>query len=90
MLDKLLEYSKRYEDLNAQLADPKTAQNAALFQKLAREVGDLRELIETGGRYRQARARCDEAEEIIAAGEDDELVELASAVKNTAYPQGSQ
>ncbi|MFT5087866.1 MAG: peptide chain release factor 1 [Candidatus Latescibacterota bacterium] len=87
MLDKLLEYSKRYEDLNDQLADPKTAQNAALFQKLAREVGDLRELMETGGRYRQARARCDEAEEIIAAGEDDELVELASAERDELHPE---
>ena len=82
MLDKLLEYSKRYDELNAQLADPKTGQNAALFQELAREVGDLRELIEVGNRYRLARARCDEAEEIIAAGEDEELVELASAERD--------
>jgi len=87
MLDKLLEYGKRYDDLNAQLADPKTAQNAALFQKLAREVGDLRELMETGDRYRQVRVRCDEAEEIIAAGEDDELVELASEERDELHAE---
>ncbi len=87
MLDKLLEYGKRYDTLNAQLADPKTSQNTALFQKLAREVGDLRDLMETAGRYRLARARCDEADEIIAADEDDELVELASAEREELHEE---
>ena len=87
MLEKLLEYSKRYDELNAQLADPKTAQNTALFQKLAREVGDLRDLIAAAARYRLARARYDEAEEIIAAGEDEELVELASAERDELHAE---
>ena len=87
MLEKLLEYSKRYDELNAQLADPKTAQNTALFQKLAREVGDLRDLIAAAASYRLARARYDEAEEIIAAGEDEELVELASAERDELHAE---
>ena len=78
MLEKLLELERRYEELNAQLSSPETGQNPALFQKLAREVGDMREVMEVSGRYRQALARRAEAEELIEANEDDELVELAS------------
>ncbi len=77
MLEKLLEYEKHYDELNEQLADPLTGQNSTLFQKLAREVGDLRDLIKVAGQYRQVRTRFDEAEEIIAEGGDDDLVELA-------------
>jgi len=77
VLEKLLEYEKHYDELNEQLADPLTGQNSTLFQKLAREVGDLRDLIKVAGQYRQVRTRFDEAEEIIAEGGDDDLVELA-------------
>ena len=77
MLERLLELEKRYEELNAELSAPETGQNPALFQKLAREVGDMREVIEVAARYRQAKERCEEAYEIIEVGEDEELVELA-------------
>lgn len=87
MLEKLLELEKHYEDLNAQLSAPETGQNPALFQKLAREVGDMREVVEVAAIYRQAKARCDEADEIIAAGEDEELVELAAAEREDLSTQ---
>ncbi len=87
MLEKLLELEKHYEDLNAQLSAPETGQNPALFQKLAREVGDMREVVEVAAIYRQAKARCDEADEIIAAGEDEELVELAAAERDDLSAQ---
>jgi peptide chain release factor 1 len=45
-------------------------------------VGYLRDLIEVAGQYRQVRTQFDEAEEIIAEGDDDELVELASAERD--------
>ena len=77
MLDKLTDIEKRYEELNAELASPEVAANPARLQKVAREVGDLREVVEAAGRYRNLSARKLEAEEIIAAGEDDEFVELA-------------
>ena len=77
VLDKLQEYEKRYEALSAQLADPKVSQNPRQFQQLAREFGDLRELVELSGQYRQVRNCLQEAEEIIQEGKDDDLVELA-------------
>jgi len=77
VLDKLREYEERYEELSRQLADPEVAQNASQYQKLARELGDLRQIVEKAGTYRQVRARLQEAEEIIRDGSDAELVELA-------------
>ena len=77
MLDKLSEYEARYEELSAQMSDPATSQNPTQYQKLARELGDLQDLVNLAGLYRQARGQLSEAEEIIADGSDAELVELA-------------
>ena len=80
MLDKLAEIEKRYEGLNERLADPETATNPSLYQKLAREVGDLRDIVAKAEKYRDCIERRGEAEHIIAEkGEDAELVELAEA-----------
>ena len=80
MLDKLAEIQKRYEGLNEQLADPKTATNPSLYQRLAKEVGDLRDIVAKAQRYRECVERREEAEQIIAEkGGDAELVELAHA-----------
>lgn len=81
MLDKLAQYEKRYDELNAEMADPGVAQNPSRYQKLARELGDLRDLVETAARYRVVMGSWEEAVEIIEGGEDEDLVELARAEK---------
>ena len=77
MLDKLSEYEQRYEELGAQMADPVVSQNPAQYQKLAREFGDLQEIVDMAAKYREANAQLAEAEEIIADDSEPELVELA-------------
>jgi len=77
VLDKLREYEERYEELSQQLSSPEIAQNPAQYQKLAKELGDLREIVEKTAVYRQAYEGLREAEEIIQDGSDAELVELA-------------
>ena len=79
MLDKLQEFEARYEELSRQLADPATGQNPIQYQKLAKELGDLRPSIEVGQQYREVLQHLQEAEEIIADGSDADLVELAAA-----------
>ncbi|MFH1569860.1 MAG: peptide chain release factor 1 [Gemmatimonadota bacterium] len=74
---QLADIQKRFDELNAQLSAPGAAANSGRYQKLAREAGELQGVVEVGARYRGVLARKQEAEEIIAAGEDDELVELA-------------
>ena len=77
MLDKLSEYEQRYEELGTQMADPVVSQNPAQYQKLAREFGDLQEIVDMAAKYREASAQLAEAEEIIADDSEPELVELA-------------
>lgn len=82
MLDKLQDYEKRHQELSDQLSDPAVAQNPNLYQKLARELGDLRTIVELAGQYREVVQSLDEAEEILDAGDDEELVELARAERD--------
>ena len=77
VLDKLRGYEERFEELSRQLADPQVAQNPTQYQKLARELGDLRELVEKAAVYREKCQSLEEADEIIEDGSDAELVELA-------------
>jgi peptide chain release factor 1 len=78
MLDRLGTIEARYQELSDRLSDPEIARRPNELQRLAREAGDLRETVEAAGRYRQALARRDEAQQIVAAGEDEDLVELAA------------
>ena len=77
MLDKLSEYEQRYEELSMQMANSGVSQNPAHYQKLAREFGDLQEIVDMAAKYREASAQLAEAEEIIADGSELELIELA-------------
>ncbi|MCC7262740.1 MAG: peptide chain release factor 1 [Candidatus Latescibacteria bacterium] len=77
MLDKLSIYEKRFQELNERLADPQTVQNTANFQKLAKEAGDLRELVELAARYRKMLGQLDEARQMLGEEQDAEMLELA-------------
>ena len=83
VLDTLKKFEQRFEDLNELLAKPETAQNPSQFNKFAKELGDLRELVELGGKYRQANKQLEEAEQILLEeGDDEELVELARSERD--------
>ena len=73
MLEKLQECQDRFEAVNEMLADPATARQPQEYQKLAREVGELREVVEVGARYRELETSIGEAEEIIDEGSDADL-----------------
>ena len=80
MLEILTDIENRYAELNEQLSDPQTVKNRSLYQKLAREAGDLREVVANAQRYREFVAKREEAEEILAdSSADSELVEMARA-----------
>jgi peptide chain release factor 1 len=90
VLDKLREYEKRYEELSAQMADSAMSQNPKQYQKLARELGDLQGLVGLAGKYREAFECLQEAEEIIADGSDEDLVELAAIERDELQGQVAQ
>src|SRR5215813_12591802 len=53
MFDKLEAVEKRYQDLEALLADPDVIAKRAEFQKLSKERADIVELVETFREYKK-------------------------------------
>ncbi|WP_298033880.1 peptide chain release factor 1 [uncultured Dysosmobacter sp.] len=74
MLDKLKELVLRYEDLEAQLADPGVYGDADRLRRVNRELKELGPVVETYQACRQAEYRRTEAEELLR---DPELREMA-------------
>lgn len=87
MLERLAAIEARYKELSARLSEPEIASRPHELQRLAREAGDLKQTVEVSGRYRQALSRREEAQQIIDAREDDELVELATAELEELVPE---
>ena len=78
LLDKLGEKERRFDEISEELADPEIARNPSQYQRLARELGELREVVDLAGSYRGCLEQRADAVQIIADAEDAELVELAS------------
>jgi len=76
---KILELQQRLTELNEALADPNVHSDPKKFKDLSREHSDISRVLETGEPYLKALANYEGNKEIIAAEEDDELVELAEA-----------
>ena len=78
LLDKIAEKERRFEEISHELADPEAARNPSQYQRLARELGELREVVDFAVSFRGCLERRSDAVQIIAEGADAELVELAS------------
>ena len=74
MLEKLKELALRYEDLQAQLADPSVYGDADRLRTVNRELKELAPVAETYQAYRRAEADAAAAEALLS---DPELRELA-------------
>ena len=74
MLEKLRELALRYEDLQAQLADPTVYGDADRLRTVNRELKELAPVAETYEKYRRAEADRSAAETLLS---DPEMRELA-------------
>ena len=77
MLEILESLERRFADLETQLADPATATNQARMRDLGREHRRMSEIVSVGEEYRRAIKEIDGNEQIVRAGEEPELVEMA-------------
>jgi peptide chain release factor 1 len=68
----------RARDLEGQMSDPEVARQAGQMQKIAKELGRLRPLVETGQRYQAVVGQIDDARSMLEE-DDAELAELARA-----------
>ncbi len=77
LLDKLREIEDKYEELNRLLSDPGVFSDYSKTQKYAKEQAELEEIVRKIREYRKIVSGIEEAEEILSAGGDDGLKELA-------------
>ncbi|MBN1825619.1 MAG: peptide chain release factor 1 [Candidatus Eisenbacteria bacterium] len=79
MLDKLRRIREKYDRLTESLADPEVMGHPKRMAEIGRERGRLETILNAGRRYEELCARKAEAEEILEAGGDSDLAELARA-----------
>ncbi|MCB0332017.1 MAG: peptide chain release factor 1 [Bdellovibrionales bacterium] len=77
MWHKLNEVEKRFEELGRELSSPEVHSDRARVTKLTKEHKDLSEIVATYRAYKKAKEEFAGSKEIIEAGTDPEMVELA-------------
>ncbi|MBI5568569.1 MAG: peptide chain release factor 1 [Desulfomonile tiedjei] len=77
MLAKLEEISRRYEELDTELARPEVQTDLDKLRKLSKEQSDLDEIVKVYRDLSEVLRETEELETIIADDADGELVELA-------------
>jgi peptide chain release factor 1 len=86
LVQRIEETEARARELEAQLADPAVASQPSRYAALAKEHSRLRPLLETGARYRRARAELADARSMIGESEE-ELRILARAEIERLEPE---
>ncbi len=75
-LNRIEEAEERARELEARVADPELAKQAGQYQKVARSLGALRPLLDTGERYRNVLRELEDSRSMLDDS-DAELAELA-------------
>jgi peptide chain release factor 1 len=76
---RIPELRQRHQDLTDRLADPAVLNDRDALRRVAQEHAELGPVIEVADELEAVRRQLREARELIAAGEDVEMVELAEA-----------
>ena len=87
MLDKLQALEDRYLDLEAKISDPEVIADQTNWLKATKAHAKLEPIVAAYREYRDMIKARDEAEELLAAGDDEELVEMAKEELKELKPQ---
>jgi peptide chain release factor 1 len=77
LLDKLEEIEVKYNELTEILSDPEIFSDYTKSQKYSKEQSDLQDIVQKIREYKKILSGISEAEEILQAGDDDGMKELA-------------
>ncbi len=77
MWDKLQAVEQRYEEIGGLLSSPEIISNRELFLKYSKEHKELSEVVATYRAWKRAKDELDGSRDIIAKGEDPDIVEVA-------------
>jgi peptide chain release factor 1 len=87
MFAKLDNLEKRYEEVNAQLANPESAANPKRLRDLAREHSDLEEVVKKYHEYKTIAKSIADDKELLKETKDRELHEIARAELEELEPK---
>ena len=80
MFDKLDFISDKYDELSAKVSDPEIIANQALWQKYAKEMGEMEPIVKKYQEYKKIKGDLKGAKEMLdEGGMDEELKEMAKA-----------
>ena len=74
---KLEELKSRYHEVGVALSDPAVFDNQKRYKDLTKEHSDLSELVALYDKYQELKTNLAGNQELIEAGEDDEILEMA-------------
>lgn len=78
MFDKLSFLEEKYKELAQQIADPNVIADQQRWQKLSKELADIKPITEKYAEYKKVKTGIEESKELInEPGQDEELKELA-------------
>ena len=78
MLEKLDFITDKYNELSAIVSDPEVIANQAVWQKHAKEMGEMEPIVKKYQEYKKVKEGIADAKEIISeSGSDEEMKELA-------------
>ena len=79
MLERLEEMTKRHADLQAEQADPVVAVDPNRSREVAIKLAEIAEVVRVYGEYKGVIVELEEAREILAESDDDEMRSMATA-----------
>jgi len=77
MLEKIQIVKQRFDEVNDLIIQPDIIADQKRYIKLNKEYKDLKKIVDKGDVYKELLGNITEAEEIIADGSDEEMVEMA-------------
>ncbi len=77
MLDKLVSLEEKYDDITNQMNDPEVVTDPSRYAKLAKQMSELREVVEKYREFKAIEQGISETRELLAESGDDELAEMA-------------
>ena len=77
MLEKIQIVKQRFDEVNDLIIQPDIIADQKRYVKLNKEYKDLKKIVDKGFVYKEILGNISEAEEIIADGSDEEMVEMA-------------
>jgi peptide chain release factor 1 len=77
MFKKLDELLEKYQTITEKISDPKVISDQPLYQRLTKELSDLKPIVDKYSEYKSVENRLLEAKSILKESGDKELIEIA-------------